>query len=537
MSFKEYDKKMMAFRPDLDYWETVLKELKPWNKEKPDGARYYEDDEIAKLNKTDRVARSTYIQGNTGTTDVYTNFDTAYEIREALRARYENTEAWGLTTLTEKYNETVRGSQNVCPDIWFDQLQYLVELIDRAGGAKKTDAEVVAHVIATAPMSYDTITTYMLTQDLKGTEILKTAREQYRNYWKRHFEKTGSSTSSTKYSKYRNGVAAYNVEKVRNKPEETASAVNRINKFQKDGSTRQKGKPWKKFKGYCRTCGKQGHKAGECTQNTTSGNETRRCHNCGKVGHLIKDCPNPKKGNDETMFCGHIGLFEDEETIPEFNIKIIQTPVSPDSNTSSMTSLPEENTKNSGETWVQSQSTVSSESKRILIDLSDEITEDTDEEINMVHEEDNIELPSETEGEEAILDEGIEEIEGGYQHQHIAYRGYGWHCWNCELPLIPKVNTNFWYCNGCETLRHYYSDEYLMTILGQCKKCGNMGPYTMQCPYCRFGPEWLTEYKGRVINFLKDYFNKYNKHTPFSLEMTMITKNFIRYLQKVKKTN
>jgi hypothetical protein len=71
----------------------------------------------------DRIARSVYVLVNGGPTDVYTNQNTAYEIREALRARYKNTEQWGLTTLIEKFNDVVRANQYACPDIWFDRFQ------------------------------------------------------------------------------------------------------------------------------------------------------------------------------------------------------------------------------------------------------------------------------------------------------------------------------------------------------------------------------------------------------------------------------
>jgi hypothetical protein len=140
---------------------------------------------------TDRIAKSVYVLGNGGATDVYTNQETAYEIREALRARYKNTEQWGLTTLTEKYNEVVRVNQYACPDMWFDSLQYYKELMTRAGGAEKTDAEIVVHVLATAPNIYDSVTTLVLGKDLNEKDILKYTREQYRSYWKRHFEGQG----------------------------------------------------------------------------------------------------------------------------------------------------------------------------------------------------------------------------------------------------------------------------------------------------------------------------------------------------------
>jgi hypothetical protein len=103
------------------------------------------------IKATDRVARSIYIQGNSGMTDVYTTHETAYEICEALRGRYENTEPWGLTELTEIFNESVRSNPYACPDIWFDQLEYYKQLSTRTGGAEKADTELVAHVIATAP--------------------------------------------------------------------------------------------------------------------------------------------------------------------------------------------------------------------------------------------------------------------------------------------------------------------------------------------------------------------------------------------------
>jgi hypothetical protein len=122
MSFKEYDKKMRSFRPDLEYWETVLTVLRSWEEKKADGSNKYTVEQQKTILATDRIAKSVYVLGNGGATDVYTNQETAYEIREALRARYENTEQWGLTTLTEKYNEVVRANQHACPDVWFDNL-------------------------------------------------------------------------------------------------------------------------------------------------------------------------------------------------------------------------------------------------------------------------------------------------------------------------------------------------------------------------------------------------------------------------------
>jgi hypothetical protein len=128
MSFKEYDKKMRSFRPDLQYWEDVLTKEKEWERVDANTALVYTADQIKEFQATDCIAGSVYVLGNGGPTNVYTNQDTSYEIPEALRARYENTEQWGLTTLTEKFNEVIRANHYACPDIWFDSLQYYKDL-------------------------------------------------------------------------------------------------------------------------------------------------------------------------------------------------------------------------------------------------------------------------------------------------------------------------------------------------------------------------------------------------------------------------
>jgi hypothetical protein len=88
MSFKEHDKKMRSFRTDLQYWEDILTKEKEWERVDANKSLVYTADQIKEFQATDRIARSVYVLGNRGPTDVYTNQDTAYEIREALRARH-----------------------------------------------------------------------------------------------------------------------------------------------------------------------------------------------------------------------------------------------------------------------------------------------------------------------------------------------------------------------------------------------------------------------------------------------------------------
>jgi hypothetical protein len=95
-----------------------------------------------------------------------------------LMKQCENTELWGLTELTEKLNESVRSNPYACPDKWFDRLEYYKQLITGTGGAEKMDAELVAHVIATAPNIYNMVTTLLQGLDLNQNDILKITREQ-----------------------------------------------------------------------------------------------------------------------------------------------------------------------------------------------------------------------------------------------------------------------------------------------------------------------------------------------------------------------
>jgi hypothetical protein len=90
MSFKKYDKKMRSFRPNLQYWEDGLTKEKEWEKVDANEALVYTADQIKEFRATDRIARSVYVLGNGGPTDVYTNQDTAYEIRKAIDTIIQN---------------------------------------------------------------------------------------------------------------------------------------------------------------------------------------------------------------------------------------------------------------------------------------------------------------------------------------------------------------------------------------------------------------------------------------------------------------
>jgi hypothetical protein len=69
----------------------------------PQMDNHYTDDEINELQMTDKIAVSTYVQGNGPETDKYTDKETAYEIRAVLRESFENINTLGLTEFVAKF--------------------------------------------------------------------------------------------------------------------------------------------------------------------------------------------------------------------------------------------------------------------------------------------------------------------------------------------------------------------------------------------------------------------------------------------------
>jgi hypothetical protein len=79
MTFREYDKKIINFRPGLKYWHQVLDKHHEWKKQNPvldsrglplyvNGIKqtkdHYTPDEQEELKMTDRISVSSYVQGN-----------------------------------------------------------------------------------------------------------------------------------------------------------------------------------------------------------------------------------------------------------------------------------------------------------------------------------------------------------------------------------------------------------------------------------------------------------------------------------------
>jgi len=207
MTFREYDKKMLNFRPGLKYWRTVLENKNEWDRQKPTSiggnitlVDYYTKDEIEELKTTDRIAVSTYVQGNGPETDAYTERATAYEIRMALRERFENINTMGLTELTSRFYEVVKEKGHECPDEWFSDMLYLNDLIAKANGTKRTDAEILAHIINVAPRQYNIPLSIISQNNINAKDALSRAQIELRNYWKRNLEEKQAKFKERNYN-------------------------------------------------------------------------------------------------------------------------------------------------------------------------------------------------------------------------------------------------------------------------------------------------------------------------------------------------
>jgi hypothetical protein len=71
MSFREYDQKMLVCRPGSKWWRLVLEKDNIWDKQVPSRTSVlttdkYTPEEQEEQRKTNRIAISAYIQGNTG---------------------------------------------------------------------------------------------------------------------------------------------------------------------------------------------------------------------------------------------------------------------------------------------------------------------------------------------------------------------------------------------------------------------------------------------------------------------------------------
>jgi hypothetical protein len=169
---------------------------------------HYTPDEQEELKMTDRIAVSTYVQGNGTEAETYTYRETAYEIRIALRERFENINTMALTELVAKFYEVVKVKGSECPDEWFSDMLYLHEQIVKANGARRSDAEIIAHIINVAKRYYNIPLCILIQSDINASDALCRAQTEFRNYRKRNLEgKIGKPGGKFQGRRYKNESA------------------------------------------------------------------------------------------------------------------------------------------------------------------------------------------------------------------------------------------------------------------------------------------------------------------------------------------
>ena len=176
-----------------------------------------------------------------------------------LSDRYAPNSASDLVQLSGEFNECSLDGSGADPDAWFIKLDLLNSRMTMINSAfEKQDMELIAHILNKLPNEYSEVVT-----SVEGITSLTLSdlQSKIRAFWKRKLK--GEKNSK-----------------------ELALPI------------------YTKFKGICRNCGKQGHKANDCRSKkaTLNGDKSKtnnkdlKCFNCGKfAGHIAKDCPEPKK--------------------------------------------------------------------------------------------------------------------------------------------------------------------------------------------------------------------------------------------------
>ena len=221
-----------------------------------------------------------YVEGSNGNAKAAWN---------ALKERFEASEAVDLVELEGEFSNFKPGNPYDSPNLWILELEYLRKRIENVGKTKMDESRMIAQIILKAPKEY-AVPINVIQTSLKSSKVtLSEVKSALRHYWKTNLKGKKAGVNNSK-----------NV------------ALNSEHK-----------KPWKKFKGYCKNCGKQGHKTHQCKDKVNKerykGNVKKekdmskvKCFRCGQMGHYAKDCP--KKDVETGLF---VGMAVETKTEPK----------------------------------------------------------------------------------------------------------------------------------------------------------------------------------------------------------------------------
>jgi hypothetical protein len=168
---------------------------------------------------------------------------------------------------------------------------YLNDVISKAYGTKRTDAEILAHIINVAPRQYNIPLSIISQNNRNEKDALSRAQIELRNYWKKNLEERQAKFKERNHNKS-DSAYALSGRKYKNSQGKNVSGGRGRN------GKRVGNKSWRKFKGHFKSCVMQGHKSTECqtrkqsVTQASSGNTlgaknfTGNCFRCGKPGHI-----------------------------------------------------------------------------------------------------------------------------------------------------------------------------------------------------------------------------------------------------------
>ena len=194
---------------------------------------------------------------------------------DQLKLRFEPDTGTELVRLMREYN-SMHMKTNDDPDEYLTKLENCRSKMKRKPfNHEIKDRDFFIHILNTLPNQYETVVESLERKLGKGTLTITKIKTDLRSKFGRL--------------------------KIMNEDDDDENAL----------LAHGSGKRFKKqFKGTCRICGKQGHKAIDCWENPRNKNKnknknnlrfTGRCNYCNKVGHKEKDCFKKKRDEEQKL--------------------------------------------------------------------------------------------------------------------------------------------------------------------------------------------------------------------------------------------
>ena len=217
-----------------------------------------------------------------------------------LKTKFEPNTGAELVDINQDYMN-LRMETGSDPEDFITELEELKEkMAEEPFNEIISDRSFMIQVLNTLSNEYDNLIETMEKELGEGTLTIDEIKTRTRAKYKR-MRKTQDVKD--------NAIALY----AENNQTNSASNYNNNNNKYKN---RYKNKS---FKGTCRICGKYGHKAADCWENTKRGNNNGnykfkgKCNYCGIFGHKERDCRKKKRDQENRM--GSANIAENEETV------------------------------------------------------------------------------------------------------------------------------------------------------------------------------------------------------------------------------